>query len=222
MMETSLRTSRLVSALELLLGATVVIAHNVYQVVPNEVPILCIAGLLSLRLREGGWAALGLNRPASWIRTIGIALGAAALRLLMGEFVTDPLTARIWHQPLELPKAFSSLTGNPKQALVALLVVWTFAAFGEEFAYRGYLMRRAADAGGRSKAAYGAALVLVSVLFGIGHTWKGPGGMVDSGLAGMILGSAYLLSGRNLWVAVLAHGFIDTTGVVLLYFGLAS
>jgi membrane protease YdiL (CAAX protease family) len=222
MMETSLRTSRLVSALELLLGAAVVIAHNVYQVVPNEVPILCIAGLLSLRLREGGWAALGLNRPASWIRTIGIALGAAALRLLMGEFVTDPLTVRIWHQPLELPKAFSSLTGNPKQALVALLAVWAFAAFGEEIAYRGYLMRRAADAGGRSKAAYGAALVLVSVLFGIGHYWKGPGGMVDSGLAGMILGSAYLLSGRNLWVAVLAHGFIDTTGVVLLYFGLAS
>ena len=97
MMETSLRTSRLVSALELLLGATVVIAHNVYQVVPNEVPILCIAGLLSLRLREGGWAALGLNRPASWIRTIGIALGVAVLCLLMGEFVTDPLIAKIWH-----------------------------------------------------------------------------------------------------------------------------
>jgi membrane protease YdiL (CAAX protease family) len=216
------RSSRAVSAVELLLGSFVVIAHNVYHLVPNEVPILCIAGLLSLRLRDGGWALLGLKRPASWIRTIGIALGAAGLRLLMGEFVTDPLTAKIWPTPQELPEAFSSLTGNLRQAFVALLIVWTFAAFGEEIAYRGYLMTRAADLGGRSKAAYWAALLCVSVLFGLGHYWKGPGGMIDSGLAGAILGGAYLLCGRNLWVAILAHGFIDTTGVILLYFGWAS
>jgi membrane protease YdiL (CAAX protease family) len=46
--------------------------------------------------------------------------------------------------------------------------------------------------------------------------------MIDSGLAGAILGTACLVSGRNLWVAILAHGFIDTTGVVLLCFGWAS
>jgi membrane protease YdiL (CAAX protease family) len=214
--------SRLLSALELLFGSFVVIAHNVYRLVPNEVPILCIAGLLSLRLRDGGWESLGLKRPSSWIRTIGIALGAAALRLMMGEFVTDPLTSKIWPAPQEMPSVFDSMTGNTRQAFLALLIVWTFAAFGEEIAYRGYLMNRAADAGGRSRSSYGIALVIVSILFGLGHTWKGPGGMIDSGLAGAILGTAYLVSGRNLWVAILAHGFIDTTGVVLLYFGWAS
>ena len=43
--------------------------------------------------------------------------------------------------------------------------------------------------------------------------------MIDSGIAGLILGAAYMLSGRNLWAAILAHGFIDTVGVVSLYFG---
>jgi hypothetical protein len=34
------RAARLASAIELLLGAGLVIGHNVFHVVPNEVPIL--------------------------------------------------------------------------------------------------------------------------------------------------------------------------------------
>jgi hypothetical protein len=37
-----------------------------------------------------------------------------------------------------------------------------------------------------------------------------------------VLAAAYLLSKRNLWVCILAHGFIDTFGVVGLYFGWLS
>jgi membrane protease YdiL (CAAX protease family) len=35
----------------------------------------------------------------------------------------------------------------------------------------------------------------------------------------MILGAAYLLSGRNLWTSILAHGFIDTFGVMAAFLG---
>jgi hypothetical protein len=104
-------------------------------------------------------------------------------------------------------------------ALGSLLLVWTFAAFGEEIGYRGYLLTRAAEAGGRSKAADWVAVLIVSVLFGYGHYYKGPSGIVDSGMAGLILGAAYVLSGRNLWVCILAHGFIDTFGVTAALFG---
>jgi len=212
------KQSRWLSALEFLLGAFIVIAHNVYHIVPNEVPILFIVGLISVRVRNGGWAALRLQRPASWRRTVAIAMGTAVLRLLMGEFVTDPLTVRLWPQAPEVTE-FNSLTGNVKLALLGLLVVWTFAAFGEEIAYRGYLLTRAAEVGWRSRAAYWAGLVPVSVLFGYGHYYKGPGGMVDSGIAGLLLGAAYLLAGRNLWVAILAHGFIDTFAVIVIFLG---
>jgi membrane protease YdiL (CAAX protease family) len=212
------------SACELLLGAFIVIGHNVYRIVPNEVPILFVLGLVSLRVRDGGWGAMGLRFPASWWRTILIALATAALRLLLGELVIDPLTAHIW-PPAVAPSGAESITGNPKVALQWLALVWTFAAFGEEIAYRGYLLTRAADLGGRSKAAYWIGLVMVSVvsvLFGYGHYYKGPSGIVDSGMAGLVLGAAYLLSGRNLWVAILAHGFIDTIGVIVLFFGWQS
>lgn len=212
---------RWASAAEFLLGSFIVIAHNVYHIVPNEVPILFVLGLLSFRLRDGGWSVMGLKLPVSWRNTILIALAAAALRLLLGEFVIDPLTAHFW-PPAVAPAEVESIAHNLKNALLWLGLVWTFAAFGEEISYRGYLLTRAADIGGRSNLAYWIALIPMSVLFGYGHFYKGPAGIADSGVAGLILGVAYLLSGRNLWVAVLAHGFIDTFGVVTLYFGWQS
>jgi membrane protease YdiL (CAAX protease family) len=209
---------RWISLAEFLIGAAIVIGHNVYHVIPNEVPILFVLGLISLRIRDGGWSVIGLNWPASWKKTILFAIAAAAIRLLLGQFVTDPITAHFW-PPAVGPSGFNEIAGHGLVALKWLLIIWTFAAFGEEISYRGYLLTRAADVGDRSKVAYWIAVVLVSVLFGYGHFYKGPSGVIDSGMAGLVLGTAYLLSGRNLWVCILAHGFIDTVGVVGLFFG---
>jgi membrane protease YdiL (CAAX protease family) len=191
------------------------------HILPNEVPILFVLGLVSIRLRNGGWAAMGFKRPDSWSRIVLIALGAAALRIALGEFVIDPFTARFW-PPAVSPAGSEAITGNIRTALLWLLLVWTFAAFGEEVAYRGYLLTRAAEIGRRSTAAYWVGIVFVSILFGYGHYYKGPSGIVDSAVAGLILGAAFMLSGRNLWTCILAHGIIDTVGVVLAFFGWES
>jgi CAAX protease family protein len=212
---------RWISLAEFVIGGAIVIGHNVYHVIPNEVPILFVLGLISLRVRDGGWGAMGLGWPVSWRRTVLFALAAAAVRILLGQFVIDPLTAHFWPAAVG-PSGFDKIAGHWMMALRWLLIIWTFAAFGEEIGYRGYLVTRAADAGGRSKIAYWAAVVAVSVLFGFGHYYKGPSGIVDSGMAGLVLGSAYLLSGRNLWVCILAHGFIDTVSVVALFLGWAN
>jgi uncharacterized protein len=234
------QASRWLSALEFVIGAAIVIGHNVYRKLPNEVPILFLLGLLSLTIRDGGLAAglktadsklratlaavgrgmraIGFRRPASWPRVVLIALGAGALRILLGTFVIGPITERFW-PPAKAPAGASDIPGHPLIAFGILVFVWGFAAFGEEIGYRGYLLTRGADVGGRSTAAYWIAMLLVSVLFGYGHYYKGPAGIVDSGIAGLILGTAYLLSGRNLWVSVLGHGFIDTFAVVAVYLG---
>lgn len=213
--------SRALSALELLLGAFLVIGHNVFEIVPNEVPILVALGLLSIRLRNGGLSAMGLERPVSWRRIVIIALAAAALRHLVGELVILPLASRFWPTPA-LPEEAEAIVGNLGMALLALLFVWVFAAFGEEIAYRGYLLTRAAEVVGRSAAAYLVGMVVVAILFGYGHYSNGLSGVVDSGFAGLVLGAAYLLAGRNLWASILAHGFIDTFAVVVVYLGWAD
>jgi membrane protease YdiL (CAAX protease family) len=210
--------SRALSAVELLLGAFIVIGHNVFHIVPNEVIVLCVLGLLSIRLRDGRWSAMGFKRPASWRRIFLIALSAAALRILLGQFVIEPITGFFWPAPTA-PALANEIAGNVKIALLALLLVWTFAAFGEEISYRGYLLTRAADIGERSTTAYWFGIMLVSILFGYGHYYKGLSGIVDSGFAGLILGAAYMLADRNLWASIFAHGFIDTFGVIDAFYG---
>jgi membrane protease YdiL (CAAX protease family) len=210
--------SRALSAFELLLGALIVVGHNVFHIVPNEVIVLCVLGLLSIRLRDGRWYAMGFKRPALWRRIFLIALSAAALRILLGQFVIEPITEFFWPAPTA-PALANEIFGNVKIALLALLLVWTFAAFGEEISYRGYLLTRAADIGERSTTSYWFGIVFVSILFGYGHYYKGPSGIVDSGFAGLILATAYMLAGRNLWASIFAHGFIDTFGVIDAFFG---
>jgi membrane protease YdiL (CAAX protease family) len=209
------------SLAEFFVGSVIVIGHNVCHRLPNEVPILFMLALVSFRLRDGGWAAMGLRWPASWKRTVLFALAAATARIGLGALLIDPITARFW-PPAVAPSGMNEITGHFLVALQWLGIVWTFAAFGEEISYRGYLLNRAAEAGGQSKIAYWVAVMLVAVLFGYGHFYKGPAGIVDSGMAGLVLGAAYLLSGRNLWVCILAHGFIDTVGVVTVFFGWAT
>jgi CAAX protease family protein len=213
--------SRVLSAFEFCLGAFIVIGHNVFHIVPNEVIILSLLGLLSIRLRDGSWSSMGFKRPASWQRLLLIALAAAAARILLGQFLIEPVTGLFWPKPTP-PALANEITGNMTMALVALLLVWTFAAFGEEIAYRGYLLTRAVDIGSRSTAAYWIGIVLVSILFGYGHYYKGVSGVIDSGVAGLILGSAYMLAGRNLWASIFAHGFIDTFGIIDAFFGWSS
>jgi membrane protease YdiL (CAAX protease family) len=209
------------SLAELIVGSAIVLGHNVYHLIPNEVPILFVLGLLSLRLRGSSWAATGLKLPVSWRRTILFALAAAALRILLGDLVIDPLTAHFWPAAVG-PRGSDEIQGHAIVALQWLVLIWTFAAFGEEIGYRGYLLTRAAEVGGRSIPAYWVGNVVVAVLFGFGHYYKGPAGILDSGMAGLILGAAFILSKRNLWVCILAHGFIDTIAVIGAFLGWES
>jgi len=208
----------MLSGFEFLLGAFIVIGHNVFRIVPNEVIVLFVLGLASMWLRNGTLSAMGFKRPPSWRRIFLIAAVAAGIRILLGQFVVEPITGVFWPAPAS-PALANEITGNAKMALLALLLVWTFAAFGEEIAYRGYLLTRAADVGKRSTTAYWVGIVVVSILFGYGHYYKGPSGIVDSGIAGLILGAAYMLAGKNLWACILTHGFIDTFGVIDAFFG---
>jgi membrane protease YdiL (CAAX protease family) len=216
-------SQRGLSLFEFAVGSAIVIGHNVLRVLPNEVPILFVAGIVSIRLREGSFGAIGLSRPRSWIRTILFAAITAAIVIAMGEFVTDPLAKTLGlHSTNAAATALGTMKGDAWTALKGLALVWTFAAFGEEISYRRYLLGRAADVGGRTAPANWIALVLVSVLFGFGHYYQGQAGVFTTACDGFVIGAAYLLSGRNLWVAVLAHGLIDTTGITLLFFGLAD
>jgi len=210
---------RLISLLEVLFGAFTVIGHNVLRIVPNEVPILFTLFWISFRIRDGGWSVAGLKRPKSWRRVVAMALVGAVVLQLGSELAIQPLARRFLHQPEQVSSLLQMPRFDWRLSLRNLLIVWTFAGFGEETGYRGYLLTRAADLGNRSKLAYVAAMVYVAVLFGLGHFYKGAAGVVDSTYSGLVLGAVYLLAGRNLWASILAHGISDTFAVFMFFMG---
>ena len=61
--------------------------------------------------------------------------------------------------------------------------------------------------------------LIASVLFGVGHVYQGVSGVVAAALGGLVYGSLYLWTGRNLWAPIIAHGVFDTTAFVLIFWG---
>ncbi len=98
---------------------------------------------------------------------------------------------------------------------IYLLMIWSFAAFGEEFACRGYLLRRTIAALGGSTRRSVAAGLLCGALFGVGHFYQGLVGMIDSTVSGLVFGTLYVRSGGNLCPSTLAHGLTDTLALAL-------
>jgi membrane protease YdiL (CAAX protease family) len=210
--------SRALMAAELVLIAGLA-AADYYGLVPiTSTPWFILLGWISLRLRGRRWGDVGLAAPASWPRAILLGTAAGVAMELFSTFVSVPFLTRLTGAPPDLSD-FRSTVGNLRILMIWLAVNWTLGAFGEELAFRGYVMNRAAEVGSRTRAAWWASLVFASVLFGWGHGGQGLTGMVQEGFAGLLLGIVYLASGRNLVCPIVAHGMANTLAFVLIYLG---
>lgn len=212
--------ARWISLAEAVLGSVVVLGDNVWHVLPNSVLLLCAMALVSFRLREGHWGAIGLRLREPWLRIVLIAIVAVVAQQALGQFVVDPLTRPYLRyaagaNPMEGIRGYGGL-------LRWLGVIWTYAACGEELAYRRYLLNRVADLGGHSRAALLLGLLWSSALFGCAHWYQGPAGVVSAMVSGLVYGAAYLVTGKNLWTSICAHGLSDSFALFATYFGFAG
>lgn len=207
------------AAFEILIVLLITLGHRVFRIIPIDetLPILAL-GWLSLWLRGLGWKGVGLSRPASWKQTLALGAGLGIFLQVLSEFVTEPLITRITGQAADISE-LQPLVGNLKLVLLYFVLVWTLAAFGEELVYRGYILNRAADLGDRRPLAWAASLLFMATLFGFGHSYQGLAGMIDTGIHGLLFGAVYLVSGRNLWVCILAHGITNTVALAMVFFG---
>lgn len=186
---------------------------------PLRIPIVVLFIWLVLWVSRAGWWEVGLRRPQNWIKTIGIGIGVAVFLEALALFLLVPALQRFG---VELPdmSRFESIRGNLPMLLMWLAVAWTTAGFGEEVIWRGFVMGRVARVLGDGKAAWVSSLVLTSVIFGLLHLYQGTVGVVLTGVAGLVFGILYLVSGRNLWAPVIAHAMTDTLSFVFIYTGL--
>jgi membrane protease YdiL (CAAX protease family) len=180
-----------------------------FGLIVQMLQVLVACGLIWLRGER--LADIGLKRPESWPRTIAIGVSLAAI-FFGGIYLSEKAG---FHRELS---RFAALQGNLTLTLVMVFYVLIGAGFYEEFMFRGFLMQGLAMFFGGSRAAWIAALIIQGILFGVSHAYQNPLGMLITGTLGILLALTVLWSGRNLWIAIIAHGLFDASRSALFYF----
>jgi membrane protease YdiL (CAAX protease family) len=167
--------------------------------------VLGLGGLV-LGSRSFGMEAIGLGWVAGtelMLWTLGLSLAAVFLIVL---FYFLRKAAGLRESPLLLQ--LLPETSGEKAVFVFLSLA---AGFGEELAYRGFLIPALALLMGGE---WVAALVS-SVIFGTLHAYQGWVGIVRTAALGLMLASTFLISG-SLWPAIFAHAILDiVAGLVI-------
>jgi|CXWL01.1.fsa_nt_gi membrane protease YdiL (CAAX protease family) len=204
--------------IELSIATFFLLGANIFGFIPvSETPFILILAWISLRMRGLKWSSIGLTKQENWLKTALIAAAIALGIQLLSTFVTEPLMTRITGKPTDLSD-FESITGNLPVFGIYLVLIWTLAAFGEEISYRGFFLNRMVELGNSTKTAWIIGIFAHAALFGLGHFYQGLTGIVDTGMTALILGTVYYYSQKNLWICILAHGFSNTLGLVIIYF----
>lgn len=186
---------------------------------PFPILPLILVAWASLRLRHLRWRDVGLRSPERWLPTVGIALLVGIGYQALDIIIIAPLLQRLTGETIDLSQ-FSGLHGNLLMLIVYLIISWTEAAIIEEMFFRGYLFNRLADLVGKEGLGIAIALLGNALVFGAAHSYQGLTGVVDTALAGLVLGLLYLFARRNLWLPILTHGVINTIGFLIIYIGL--
>jgi uncharacterized protein len=171
--------------------------------------------ILTLWLRGEPITAIGFGLPNHWAATILLALALGIIIQLLSVAVIEPLADRIMKSKHN-HAIIANVKGSWKVFLQWMLIVWVLVAFLEEGIYRGFLMTEIANIAGTSRPALVFNVIISSAVFGLSHGYQGRSGILSTGLIGAILGTLFVLSGFNLWLVILTHGFIDTIGIALI------
>ncbi len=184
------------------------------EVLPR-VPVYVSSGVVILLLGCGGMIrgignvgteAMGIG-PTPWLEvavwTLVLSLASVFLTYLF-FFLRKAAGLR------ENPLLIQLLPDSPREKAVFVFLSLA-AGFGEEMAYRGFLIPALTVVVGGE---WGGA-VLSSAIFGVLHAYQGWLGIVRTAALGFLLASAFLISG-SLWPAIFAHAILDlVAGLVI-------
>lgn len=167
------------------------------------------------------FSALGFRREKFTFKNLLVFAPLVALGLfIFYVFALVPGITTLTGVPIDY-SSFDQLKGNLPACLIALLLVWASAGFGEEIIFRGYFMRQFVKFFGESKISIMLNIVLFACFFGFMHSYQGITGQLVAGFVGALLALIFYLRKYDLWFIIAVHGFFDTFAIICIYFGLA-
>lgn len=181
-------------------------------------------GIATLVMRTWGWnwRTVGLGRPANTRRTVFQAVATlliSVLAVILLQIIV--LLVAGPGGPASDQSEYNPISGNLPNLLAALVAAWTLVTFGEEMVFRGFLLNAVRRLLPETRATTAMAVVGSASIFGLAHYAWGWFGVVETALFGLVLAIAYLRSGRNLWVTIVAHALVNTLKYLVIFSGVA-
>lgn len=201
----------------LLVACVLAVSYFPWLPFPWRMPLVGLLGVTLVWMETRSSSSCGLH-----LRSFGQTLVWMALLVGIVVGLVDPLIQPLVDQLTDTKADYSGygpLLGNLPAAMTLVAGAWLSAAVGEELVFRAFLMHQLHALFALVPGRIYFASLTGGLVFGLMHANQGISGIVVTGLVGALFGFAYLRSGRNLWSLVLAHGLIDTWGVMTLYLG---
>ena len=164
----------------------------------SVVAVILVATLLSLADRNFGyffglgvvlflakkekwdWANFGFGRKISF-QTVIKSLWLAILFFLGSSLIDTFLQQYFGDFNLS---SLDDIRGDFGNYAIIMVVMWVFAAFGEELLFRGYYTQRFAKLFGDSNTAWIASIILIDIYIGLSHSYQGTAGAIAVTLSG--------------------------------------
>ncbi len=160
------------------------------------------------------WSRFGIGQKITR-KTIIKSLIISIVLFIVFSFIIDPILIKLFGD-FDL-SSINDIRGNLVGFIILMIIVWVFAAFGEEILFRGYYMKALAELLGNNNKAWIFSAFITSLYFGISHAYQGITGVVSVFLWSFIISLIFNKNRNNLLLLVLIHGIEDTIGITLIY-----
>ena len=160
------------------------------------------------------WAKFGFGQKIS-LSTILKGLLLAIIIFVIIDICIQPFL-EIHYGEIDL-SSIEDIRGDFANFFILFIIMWVFAAFGEEFLFSGYYMKHLAEFMGNTNKTWLISVFILSIYFGISHSYQGTSGIIAVGMSSLIFHYAFYKNRTNLALLVFAHGFYDTIGLTLIY-----
>jgi len=183
--------------------------------------IIVILYLLIGKNRKEKLISVGFKKPANWGKLLLTTFLLGLAIEMSFQILINPIIESLTKSSIDL-SVFAGIKGNLPTYLIYVLIGFVIGGLLEEMLFRGFLLTRVASFFKSEKIGFTLGILILSILFGLAHMYQGWSGVLNTGLTSVLLGIVFVKFDKDLWYAILTHGFIDFVGFSVLYLGITD
>lgn len=169
-----------------------------------------------LYYRKQSWRDIGLTKPDKYLKMLGFVaitlIGTVASIMLFEIFIRDLFTSSA-EATSGSGTRFSEMKGNIPYFFSIIFFVW-IESFLEELQDRGFSLNRFESLFSKVPLSTILAVLFQAAIFGFRHSYDLSPRSITAGLIGLVFGTVYVLTGRNLWPLIIAHIILNTMSMI--------